>query len=1154
MSKEFDIFEADLRGISLVEAGAGTGKTFNIASLYVRVILEKELLPPNILVLTFTEAATSELKSRLRKRIIESIAVLEGGESSDEFLSGLRKRYSSDQAVILKKALYAFDEARVSTIHGFCQRLLKERNIEFGINPGFEILTDERELLQDIVDRYWRSLFTPVDNAFQSSIQYHLFEHGYDPDKLLKDIKEIRKRTPDIMEPDLISVSEFENIFDRFLEIRERAYHALENEKKNLEDVFKGEALNKNVYNDSKNQYLSEALDWLCSEPASLIEYWKLKLFSSEKLKAKKGKSIPEFEFVSIIDELRDVISEFGTFLPALLYEAYLRVSENYESAKQDHSLLSYDDLLLKVEEGIRDPGLSASLRKQLPVALIDEFQDTDPVQYSIFSTVYGDGEDTCFFMIGDPKQAIYAFRGADIHTYLKAKKDADPNQVYSLKNNYRSNPDMIRSVNEIFNAQPNSFRLQGLDFEEAEFPETEDPKAKRLLKHGQEMVPLQFVEFETDSTRKTDYIPELCMSVASEIVSLFQDGYFIDNEKVSPKDVAVLVRTREQASIIQEALRNRGIKSVLNSRESVFRTVEAEDLFLVLSAVHDPSFESLVRAAMSTRLLGFKASDLINLQKEVSEWEKILLQFHHLNKFWNSSGISSVFEKMVLDFDIELNLAFGFDAERSITNFHHLAELMKKEERERNLLPIGILNYMRERIDDEDDPKDEEIIRLESDAELVQIVTMHSSKGLQYPIVFCPFLHEGINISSNNKSKFFRFHRDGKEVLDIGTTGDINSVNKEYYFEEQLQERIRLTYVALTRAESACFVHLVDSKSINKSSLNALITGLDGDLVPEIKSVAKGSKVIEYRKAVLHERTYSDPKIRNKKIYQLKSFKRKDLQKYPRITSFSALSNSLKNTDEQYVYHGFDYDALPVKDEREINELNIFSLTKGAATGTLVHNIFESISFDQPDSFKSAIKEQLQIHGFEEKWFPVLHDMIRNSVDHTLNNELKLSSISNTERLVEMEFNLPVNGIRSTDLMKIIGGENKSPEGQNIEGFMKGFIDLIFVHNNKYYILDYKTNHLGDTVEDYSKEKISMEIREAGYDLQYHIYTTSLHRYLKQRLENYDYKDHFGGVIYLFVRGVNPDQKGSGVFFDRPDYAVISALDEYFKTGAVND
>lgn len=1154
MSKEFDIFDAGLKGVSLVEAGAGTGKTFNIASLYVRVILEKELLPPNILVLTFTEAATAELKSRLRKRIIESISALEGGEVNDEFLLGLKEKYSPEKTEILKKALYTFDEARVSTIHGFCQRLLKERPIEFGVSPEFEILTDERELLQDIVDAYWRDFYKASESDFKSSLQFHLFELGYDPDKLLKDVLEIRGANTEIIEPAVIPVSEFEEIFTRFVKLRDEAFKTINSERAQFEETFNGDSLNKRDYNQYKFLYMEEAIDWLNSYPVSLKEYHKLKLFSSEKLKPKKNKSIPEFRTVEIVDQLREILAEFSLLLPSLLLESCHQIIESYENVKNDGHILSYDDLLLKVEEGVKAPDLSRTIRKELPVALIDEFQDTDPVQYSIFSSIYKDSSDTCFFMIGDPKQAIYAFRGADIHTYLKAKNDADPEQVYSLKNNFRSNPDMIQSVNEIFSVQPESFRLNGLEFEEARFPDTEDPDKKRLSKKEIEVRPLQFIELETETTSKTDYIPELCESVASEIVSLLEDDFSIDQNTLSQKDIAVLVRTRDQASKVQDALRLRGVKSVLNSRESVFRTIEAEELLLVLSAIHDPSFEALVRAAISTRLMGFKASDILRFQEQTSEWENILLRFHDLNKLWNSHGVSSLLDKLIMEFNVELNLASWFDAERRITNLQHITELIKKEERKRNLLPIGILNHIRARIDDEDDPKDEEVIRLESDAELVQIVTMHSSKGLQYPVVFCPFLFEEVNVSdSGQRSKVFRFRRDEEEVLDIGTIDEARKINKEYYFEEQLQERIRLTYVAMTRAESACFIHLVNVPSIERSGLAALITNMQGEFIPGIKKLSKSSDVIEYRKAMLNDRSKSDSRAKSDKVFKLRSFKRKDLQSYLRITSFSALSDSLKSHDEHYVYQGFDYDALPVKDDRDTTELSIFSLTKGAATGTLVHNIFESISFDNPNTFEEAIRDQMNIHGFDEKWFPVLQKLVGDSVDHPLKKGLKLSSISDKHRLVEMEFNFPVNGIKSSDLLKLIRGEDQNSERHEVKGFMKGFVDLVFIHNDKYYILDYKTNHLGDSFEDYAQEVIAAEIREAGYDLQYHIYTTSLHRYLNQRLKDYEYESHFGGVIYLFVRGVQAGNECSGVFFDRPDISVISSIDSYFKNGEIN-
>lgn len=1169
MIKDFNIFEAPLSGTSLVEAGAGTGKTYNIASLYVRIILEKQLLPANILVLTYTEAATAELKTRLRERIIDSIKVLEGDKSDDDFLIQLSKLFPSEKSNILRNALYKFEDAQISTIHGFCQRLLKEHSLEFGVNPEFEILSNEDELIQDAVDNFWR-LFVKNDNSdFNLAVQQHIVQASYNPDKLLKDVKEVLKNSRAKISPNPKSIQNFEDDYSKFKLLFEKTKQSFFNEKQQFITVLESGKLNGNTYNKKKYEYLNETENWLNSKILPLKGVEKLFLFGNEMVTKAKNE-IPNFQTHDLIDQCIEYLQKFDTLIPSFIVEASNFVLHNLSIEKQKQDVLSYDDLLIKVSDGLSNGNkkLIQHIRNRLPIALIDEFQDTDPVQYSIFKSLYGESKDTAFFMIGDPKQAIYSFRGADLHTYLKAKKDANNNQLYSLRYNYRSTEGMINAVNELFNNTKNPFIIDGLDFFEAKYPSESKAVNNELLKGDIKLKPLQFIELKTEYSTTAKVTNEVLDSLVSEITNLLNNNFVINSSKVAPKDIAVLVRKHNQAQAIQDVLRDRGIKSVIKSKQSVFKTKEADELYLIISAILNPTFESGIRAALSTELLGKNATDLSNLLDDEQAWNSMYVIFHDLNNRWAKKGISVMIKELLNTFEIETRLSNFFDAERKITNFYHLIELLRKSEIEENLHPHGILKYFKDqRNSDLKNPPDEQVIRLESDAELVQIVTMHASKGLEYPIVFCPFLYEGIsNSSSGNSSKLFSFHNDGNLVLDIGSTSPTKDENESKAFFEKMEENVRLTYVALTRAKSACFIHVVSETNFETSTLTSLLIGnekieykqakaskesIKEQSILTLSDFSTNSKFIEFRQSVIFNDTFKMNADELELNLSTLNFSRDDLFSFPRVVSFSGLSNSTDSEIEVIEKTGFDYDALFNKEiNLEDSKPSIFTLPKGAKTGTLIHNIFEEIEFTDTQSFELIVEKKIELQGFDGKWKSTLLTLLNSSINHCLFEGFSLSKLSKEKYLVEMEFYFPVKDINGSELLKIIRDSEIKEESEYLDGFMKGFIDLVFLHDGKYYLLDYKSNHLGNNFEDYNEQALVNEIYHSKYDLQYHIYALALHRFLKNKVKDYSYETHFGGAIYLFLRGVNVGKPNSGVFFNRPDEELIITLDKYVKKG----
>ncbi len=1170
MAKKLNIFEAPIQGISLVEAGAGTGKTYNIASLYIRTILEKELMPSNILVLTFTNAATAELKLRLRQRIKDSIDVLQSGNSDDEFLSELSNRFDSTVIPLLKKALYEFDEAEISTIHGFCQKLIRENALTFNISPEFEVLSDDSNLLQEMIDKFWRTFFQPSESDFQKSVQLFVVDSELTPDKLWDYVKARMNKNYSILVPDTKELDELEIHFNKVKKAFKAIKHVFEAEKTSLLSLYESGVMNGVKYRTTFPDYIKDFSRWLSSEIVPLKPYHKINLFSGlPEDWVKKGNPAPEFDFVNLVNDYLDALEPFKHLSTSVIKKAIRLVIKEYESEKSRLEILTYDDLLQKVAERTHSSssGLASILRAKYPVALIDEFQDTDPIQYSIFKPVYSQSESTALFMIGDPKQAIYSFRGADIYTYIRAKKDASSEQVYLLEENYRSNPGMIEAVNKLFVQQENIFLMDEVDFNPVHFPDSRNPEKGFLTKDSDNITPLQFLSLSPESTLAQDIRQAVSDSVASEVVKLLSENYRIDDKKVKPSDIAILVDSHSEAAEIQSSLTDVGVKSILRSRNSVFKTKESEELHLILSAIADLSFEDQIRAALATEAIGFTASAIINVLENEAAWSKVYDQFQKLNKLWRTKGFSVMIEELIQTFDIEQNLAGYENSERRITNVQHIIELLRQVNNEHKYSPSALLRYFRNKQSDSSNESDEELIRLESDADLVQIVTIHASKGLEYPIVFCPYLWKSMKTKDE---KPFSFSDSGKTYLDLGSEEGVRNEHRLNKQKDDLAEEIRLSYVALTRSRSACFVYVLDEPGSEFSSLSALAEGpgiieqrlrdklLNNsraykklhseesfNLMEGIKSFANES-MIELRKGSDEKSRFESAESSGLKIPPAQSFKRKDMNEFPAITSFSALSNQLVDVDSTLGDYAFDYDEVAVSEEEKESvgrELSRFTLPKGAHTGTLLHTIFEGIEFNNLKSIPSVAEEELERLGFEDLWKSTVEKMIEDSISLALIGDFKLSELKKGDYLVEMEFHFPVNRISANRLLTTIRNEDEVTDNEPIDGYMKGFIDLIFKHNDQYFILDYKSNYLGDTQEDYASEQLDKEIQHSNYDLQYHIYTVALHRFLAQKIENYSYEKHFGGVIYLFLRGVDKDKKGSGVFFDKPDFDVIEEL-----------
>lgn len=1180
--KPLDVFEVPLRGTSLVEAAAGTGKTYNIASLYIRLIVDQGYRPNQILVITFTNPAAAELTYRIRDRIKESIKVLQGeAHSEDAFLVRLYNELEGNRSKalgLLKSALYQFDEAAISTIHGFCQRLLQEYSIQLGTPPDFSLLTDPSELLQSVVDDYWRKVFERTDDPVLESYQRWVSSQYKNPDTLRKELKEVLEKEYARLIPEMPSFEDLKTKLEELRHLKKQAYDQFMALFNDIKGVFANNEINGNVYRKKRrNEYLEEVREWL-GKGTALFDYPdKLENFGSkfpENLKIEKKKL--HFDPLRIVDVYLSRATELDRMLKVyVLADASEKVKAEFEEAKEDSDSLSYDDLLKKVARGLKKNELLAQkIQKQFPVALIDEFQDTDPIQYEILNTVYGKSEDKALFMIGDPKQAIYSFRGADIYTYLASRKDITKGQEYSLNQNWRSSKLFIESVNRLFSHKPNPFLIEDLSFEPALFPPNRPDDEHLMMKEDQPVVPLQFIEIQKDGSTKTEISRAVYDSIGKEIQVLLQGKYKLtendgnSSRSLNPGDIAILVNNNHQAIEMQEALLEYDLRSVLRNKSSVFNSRESDELYIILSAILNTGSDAQIRAALATDTLGYRFSTLQQLQQDEEGWAQLISQFKEIRLAWEKKGFAQAVTLLTSFFSPVQQLAAFKTAERRITNFYHLIELLMIKAREKDLNPYGLMAYFRNKKNKNGDSSDEEVIRLQSDDKLVQIITMHSSKGLEYPIVFCPFLHEKVKVELKTP---FSFHKNGNTFIDLGSREEELRLHQLQSAREALAERVRVAYVALTRAKSACFVHFVRSSDIEESPLASLLCGADvvyqkltskltdGAEAPTVDLEDELDRLSDQKHILVRDQnaTDTDPGFpaaphSSSKHLQVASFRRDDLNSYKQLMSFSSLTAGTTHSISEK--EGFDFDEFDEGlEEPDQQAFDAFSFPRGARAGTILHTIFELIDFQDSSGLENVVREQLQMGGISNEWLPFVCEWVRDILNSPLlETKLRLRDLAPEDVLKEMEFHFPVEEINLEQVLKIIrpGSDGTHSPLPNMKGFMKGFIDLIFRVEGRFYILDYKSNYLGGRYEDYAPDKLQKEILASDYDVQYHIYTVALHRYLQQMIGEYDYEQHFGGVIYLFLRGLGGVDPNNGVYRHRPDTHIIEMLNRFFKGG----
>ncbi|MGP9567115.1 exodeoxyribonuclease V subunit beta [Halomonas sp. AOP5-B2-8] len=1224
-----------LHGSRLIEASAGTGKTFTIALLYVRLVLGghsvdddtafiRPLTPPEILVVTFTNAATQELRERIRNRLVEAAEVFrDDGQASDELLLELRDQYAPATwpACSRRLALAAewMDEAAVSTIHSWCYRMLREHAFDSGSLFSLNLENDQRELEQEVVRDYWRSFYYPLDSDALGIVT----RYWKSPDdlhaplqRLLPESEALGDEKP---EPSKTLAATQAERAAQLNELKAPWPAWLDELVPALEDAatrkaFKGQSFNAK----SRTSWLGALREWSESDldrPALTDAAWK-RMTPEGMADIWKEGAPPCPQVWQALAQLPAALDALPEPRNDLLIHAVQWCRARLEREQERRAEMGPNDLLTHLDRALQGPNkeaLAAQIKRQFPVALIDEFQDTDPIQYRIFNAVYDVAtprRDSAILLIGDPKQAIYAFRGADIFTYLQARHDTDGRHV-TLGTNFRSSLTMVAAVNHCFSyadqhhAGAFLFRADGgnnpLPFNPVNAKGTKDT----LVLNGQPLPAMTLWPLESDEPlSKTAYQTEMAERCASHMAALLEAGRqqqagfakAIDNSAtgdssvrsgeqsltpLAPSDMAVLVNGLQEARAIRLALASRGIKSVyLSDHDKVFSSPIAPQLAIWLRACAEPQAnsrqaEAKLRAALATPVIGLSLEALDHLNQSELAWEAKVEQFSGYHRLWQRQGVLPLVRRLMVDFDIAARLLSEFtEGERLLTDLLHLGEMLQHASQELDGVH-ALIRFLAEAIADPDSHGDSHKLRLESDADLVKVVTIHKSKGLEYPLVFLPFIANHRPVSDSDLP--LRWH-DSEGSLQLSLSADEETLATAD--RERLGEDLRKLYVALTRARHATWLGLAPLKGSENSAIGHLINGGKA-IAPSAFTQALGELVegsdIALSTAPEPTALRFTPAPEQQALGHARTPLRPAREQWW-IASYSALRTSgaitpLMPTPEPTTPQ--EATTLEVLDEPHDNAINteafhLHRFPRGPGPGTFLHGLLEwagQLGFQHaladPAAREDMLRRRVQLRGWQA-W----HDTLAGWFEELLNVPLPLPSSKQGEGgqvalselgsyQVELEFWFAAHQVGTRKLDELVsnhllpGVSRPALDADTLNGMLKGFIDLTFEHEGRFYVLDWKSNYLGSDDSAYTFDALRSAMLEKRYDLQAALYLLALHRLLKARLPNYDPHQHLGGSMTVFLRGSRTAARG--VHAVSAPVAMIEALDHLFAGTAAD-
>lgn len=1176
----FDLATAPLDpGATLLEASAGTGKTWMIAGLYARLVGECGLRPREILAVTFTEAATAELRERLRHRLIEVRgALLNGDASADGAVLALRAAIDAGKLTAAEAdrrfavALGGFDEAAIHTIHGFCQRLLREQAFTCGTPFDIELEPDGESLRQRAADDVWRRLMDPA----QSTPARLAVAAGWSPEKLARLHRAIAQAGHAVVVNTGSGGLDQATAEAQLREAAVRAANAWKEVGQEVQDLLDGHPgvsrkKDGGLPPEARDRHAA-ALAVATADPLDPEVLAACEAFAAEKFdgayRLKKAPP-PEHPFFAIASE---VAAALVVWRGATLDACLTAIDERLETLGAERGILTFDDLIRRVHAALAGPqggDLAQRIRERLRAALIDEFQDTDSRQWAIFRHLFRHAGGR-LYLIGDPKQAIYRFRGADLFAYLGARAElaaAPDARIHTLGHNYRSRADLVEAVNALFAGAPEGFLGGGVDFA----PVAAAAPAREQLRLGASALRpcLQF-RIELPAGQGVEAQRErLARAAAAYAGHLLAEGWIVPAEgggaaarPVVPADLAILVRTNQQAVLLEQALRDRGIVSIRQTDESVYATPEADELQAILTGLREAGNDGAWRAALATRILGANATRLDALLADDTAWAAELERAARWRQLWEERSFIRAFRALLDESGVRERWLSRPGGERALTNLLHLGELLHETARSQRLGPDALLRHLqrsRQEAGNSGVTPEQHLLRLETDTGAIPLVTVHRAKGLEYGIVLAPF--HALAAPGGRSSHCAWHDPDGRPRLDL--TGTPPPEGETAAEQEALEDEGRLLYVSLTRPR----VHLAifDTDRIpprgGPGPLVRLLGGREVEVVAvadpdalEVPGWTPGSGPARPAAAVAAE--------------PVPARAARELAPDPLFESFSALTAAAEAASAREPHHVEEADrdpeaAQPVEVPTEVRAPTIHSLPAGARTGDALHGVLEGAL--SPDAAVAAVplRERL-MRAFQRHLLPADHlevtlEAMQQALDHPYQAAnggiLRLSDLPAAARRPEIAFLVPLRAVPAARVADVLAGAPGLPADLPhrlgavrralADGYLTGFLDLVVRDaGGRHHLFDWKSNRLGPDHEAYTLERMEEAMAASLYGLQFHLYLVAMMRHLRHAVADFDPARHLGEVRYVFLRGLDPEDPARGVYTVQPDPERLLALE----------
>ncbi len=1196
MSNPLHPLTLPLRGSRLIEASAGTGKTWTIAALYLRLVLGhgEAALPPitpeQILVMTFTRAATRELAERIRARLAEAAACFRGERTpavEDTFLQQLLADYSAGERRLqaawrLSNAAESMDMAAIFTIDAWCQRMLREHAFDSGSLFDEKLIADERTWTDLAVRDVWRQQIYPLTGTTLDA----LLAIWPTVESLKADVQRRLPRLESaVFAPYLSLAAEWREHQD----VQRDAVQTLKATWATwiirmsdwLRSVLPPSA-SSNPFNANMLKP-HEAADWCatlgewCEDPAKLHlelpdQAWKRLAPGGLESALKKGGQIDIPADWGDWARFREALQQIPDPVPPLRRAAVLHVQHRLQALKAAARTFGFRDMLERLDQALAGPS-GAQLRKrilqQYPVALVDEFQDTSSLQFSLFDRLYqiaANDMETAILLIGDPKQSIYAFRGADIQSYIRAR-EATAGRHYVLTTNHRSVDALVAGVNQLFLAAEDRKGHGAFHFREdtnrnpVPFLANDAHGRADCLLRGNEPVPAMEIVFGTAVESKTDLLAHFAQACAEHVATLLNDPQVGFHEQVDsnekrllrPADIAILIRDRTEAAAVRQALRQRGIVSVyLSDKDSVLATPEALDLLRWLRAVAEPRDGRLARAAFATALLDATIPEMAALATEDVVFEARLELLQQLHQIWRRQGVLPMLRQTLHRLALPSRWLAKDGGERRLTNFLHLAEILQ----DASVLLEGeqaLIRWLAEAIADSQDT-DEAIVRLESEADLVQVVTIHKAKGLEYPIVYVPFATS---------------FRAAKEEEAFSSKADPAADPEK----ARLQEDLRLLYVAVTRARHALWLG-VGAMKVGKSPKCVLHRSAMGYLLGATMEQTDAGAIPELLAQVFPP----DPAWSIQPVVEIVPCTRFQAHEVPPVLTAAPLYTGVFERDwgiSSFSGMVRDLAALPaethplqismeeesavpaqVLPDLALQDAARHRFPRGSLPGKFLH---EQLAWLAEEGFALAgnetLRDRLQQRCTRQGWGHRAEDVctwLEEAVTTPLPGVgAALRDIRHF--LAEMEFWFPVTAA-TTEAVDALCTQHLLPgvprpalTPRRLRGLLMGFADLVLLWEGRYWVVDYKSNALGANDAAYGQDTLEAAVAQHRYEVQAILYLLALHRLLRSRLgAEYEPSRQLGGAMDWFLRGIAGPASGACLLPVNLD--LLDSLDAVFR------